>query len=302
MWKMHASKVSIVIPTYNRREDVLECLLSLKRQDYPNYEIIVVDNASTDGTAEAIKQRFPDMKLVKSQKNLGVTGGRNLGAKHANGDYVLFLDHDTVVDGRMLFELTSVMHNDSSIGLAGPIVYYYDDPRRIWAAGTSISLISGRISFNFADAIDHGQFNNTMEVQVLPAALLVKKEVLNKVEPFDDTFFAVYEDTDFCFRVREAGYKVVCVPKAKIWHKTPLDRRVQALWVLSRAYYIARNRIIFMKKHVGNLRLALFLTIFLWVYALYYILKSFQFMKMRYAVDFWNGIIDGLLHIAGFKS
>lgn len=288
-------KVSIVIPTYNRKKDVLECLESLQSAKYPNYEIVVVDNGSIDGTAEAIKNHFPHIKLIMSPKNLGVTGGRNLGAKHSNGEYTLFLDHDTIVDKNMLSELVLVMQDDIEIGLAGPLIYYYEDPKRIWAAGTSISLFTGKVSFNMAGLIDVGQLEKVMNVQVLPTAFIMRREVIEKVGLFDETFFAVYEDTDFCYRVREAGYKVVCVSTARVWHKVSPDEHEQVLRVLERAYYVARNRVIFMRKHANPLNLVVFLLVFQPIYTAYYTAKVLQLDRLDCLREFWQGAFSGFL-------
>jgi len=285
-------RVSIVIPTYNRRKDVLECLQSIRGLHYPNYEIIVVDNGSTDGTSHAIEKFFPEVTLVKSNRNLGVTGGRNLGARHSSGEYIFFLDHDTTVNGNVLVELMSVMQSNPKVGIAGPAIYYYSDPKRVWALGTSINMLSGRVSFNYEGKVDHGEFVKAMEVQVLPSAMLVKREVIDKVGLFDDIFFAVYEDTDFCFRVKKAGYKVSCVPTARVWHKMSPDKRRSVVGVLSRAHLVSRNRIIFMKKHSKSF--LAFTVFFLPVYLIYYSLHAFCVSRMDWLKGFVKGTVSGM--------
>ncbi|MEM3549403.1 MAG: glycosyltransferase family 2 protein, partial [Thermofilum sp.] len=195
--------VSVIIPTFNRRNDLLHCLRSLTESSYKNMEIIVVDNGSTDDTSEAVKRHYPNVRLIDLDKNTGVTGGRNAGARVAKGDFILFLDHDMVVDKEMVGTLISFMLNDENIGAIGPVIYYFNEPTKIWAAGTSINILTGKVSFNTRET-NEAYF----EVQVLPAAIMVRREILQKIGLFDETFFAVYEDTDFCFRIREAGYKV----------------------------------------------------------------------------------------------
>lgn len=285
-------KVSIVIPTYNRKQDVLECLASSQNLDYPNFETIVIDNGCTDGTSEAIEQRFPDVKLVRNDKNLGVTGGRNLGAKYVNGEYIFFLDHDTIVNRQTISELVSVMEKNPRIGAAGPIVFYYHDPTRISALGTSISLLTGRVSFNFTGLVEDCQLNKIVEVQVIPVAILIRRETLDKVGMFDDIFFAVYEDTDFCFRIRENGYQTVCIPRAKIWHKISSDFRNQNVAILDRAYYVARNKVIFMRKH--SKYFPAFIMIFLPIYLVYFSLLSVICMKGNWLKNYIKGLVTGL--------
>jgi GT2 family glycosyltransferase len=285
--------VSVVIPTFNRKNDLLECLTALLNSSYDNIEIIVVDNASTDGTNEAVKQMFLNVKLIQNERNLGVTGGRNRGATEAKGDYTLFLDHDMIVDKQMVEELMKIIEADPKIGMAGPIIYYYDEPSKVWAAGTSINMLTGKIHFNTLNS-DKTGLNEPFDVRVLPAAFMVGKETLNKVGLFDDVFFAVYEDTDFCFRVKEAGYRVLCVPNAKAWHKVPIDPEKQELHVLSRSYFIARNRILFMKKHAKPIDFMIFLIFFVPVYALYYTWRCLRLLKPHLIKEYWRGLLDGL--------
>jgi GT2 family glycosyltransferase len=287
--------VSVIIPTFNRKNDLLSCLNSIKDSTYTNLEIIVVDNASTDGTYDAVKETFPNVKLIRNEKNLGVTGGRNRGAIESKGDYLLFLDHDMVIDRQMIEELLKVLESDTSIGVAGPVIYYYDEPSKVWAAGTSIDILTGKVRFNTFDSSEVN-INEPFDVQVLPAAFMVKRDVLHKVGLFDDVFFAVYEDTDFCFRIKEAGFRVVCVPKAKAWHKVPTDLKEQELHVLSRSYYIARNRIIFMKKHAKPINFIVFLTLFVPIYAVYYTWRSLRHWKLRFISEYWKGLFDGIRH------
>ena len=288
--------VSIVIPTYNRKKAVLECLQSLTTVEYSNCEVIVVDNGSTDGTPDDIEKLHPKVKLIRSSSNLGVTGGRNLGAKHSCGEHVFFLDHDTVVDKSAICELVEIIQSDSRIGVVGPGIYYYDEPEKIWALGTSIGLLTGKVSFNYVGRINNGQFAGIIDVQVLPTAFLVRRKVLETVDFFDDTYFATYEDTDFCFRVRKAGYRVVCLPKAKVWHKELLSDGRQEMSIL-KTYYMARNRTIFMKKHATHLNFMLFLIMFMPIYAVYYTFNFLKLSRPDLVLNYWRGVMAGLQSI-----
>lgn len=282
-------KVSIVIPTYNRKNDVLECLKSVCELSYPNYEIIVVDNNSNDGTSEAIKKLYPNVKLIKTDENLGVTGGRNLGGKNSSGEYILFLDHDTIIDKNALSELVSVLQKYPGVGACGPIIYSYFDPDKIWSAGTSINTLTGMVYFS-----EKKSYDKIMEVQVLPTAFLVRKEVIEKIGWFDDIYFAVYEDADLCFKIREIGYKVVCVPEAKVWHKVPMSKYESIEKVLNRSYYVSRNKIIFMRKHVKTSRFIVFMFFFLPLYIIYYFIMALFLRKPRSLLNYWRGTFSGL--------
>lgn len=285
--------VSIVIPTYNQKKDVLECLQSLATLEYSNPEVIVVDNGSTDGTPDDIEKLHPKVKLIRNSSNLGVTGGRNLGAKHSRGEYIFFLDHDTVVDKSALCELVEIIQSDPKIGVVGPGIYHHDEPKKIGSLGTSIGSFTGKVSFNYAGRINNGQFPEVMDVQVLPTAFLVRRKVLEKVDFFDDIYFATYEDTDFCFRVRKLGYRVVCLPKAKVWHKVPLSDGRQEISIL-KTYYMARNRTIFMKKYATTFDFMLFLIMFMPIYAVYYTLNFLKLGRQDLLLNYWRGVMAGL--------
>lgn len=260
-------KISVVIPTYNSWITLKECISSIQKQSFAAYEIIIVDNGSSDGTSEKVKTYFPKAKLITLKKNYGVTGGRNKGIDEASAkaSYVLFFDHDMVANRRMLEELINAARLDSSIGIVTPKIYYDDDKRRIWSAGTGINLWTGQVLFR--GGYDKGQYDQVEEVQVAPAVLLVKKEVIAKVKIFDERYFATYEDTDFCFRTKKLGFKVFYAPKAFAFHKIPSDPHKESLRLLARAYLIGRNRIFFMKDFGNNYYIfLLFLPVFLAYY------------------------------------
>jgi GT2 family glycosyltransferase len=281
--------VSVVVPTFNSWNTLEECINSVKNQTHEPFEIIVIDNASEDETSKRVKKHFPEVKLVTLQKNTGVTGGRNRGIKEAskNTDYLFFIDHDMVADKRMLKELIRVAEKKRDIGIVTPKIYYWGDKKRIWAAGTGINLWTGQVIFRGGE--DEGWYDEVEEVQVAPAAMLVKKEVIEKIKGFDDKYFATYEDTDFCFRAREAGFKTYYSPKALAWHKISPKPEDDADRLLSRAYYVAKNRILFMKEF-GNSTFWLFLPLF----ALYYIKMAILYKRPQAVLDYIRGSLSGI--------
>jgi len=242
-------KVAIVVLNTNRRDDTLACLASLQRLDYPYIEILVVDNASTDGSVSAIPQHYPGVTLIESGSNLGYVGGNNLGIKHAlacGADYVLILNEDTIVDRQLVRELVAVADSDSAVGVVGPKVYYYDMPDVIQSVGGGFTR-DGNSFLRGADEVDQGQYDEPKEVDwISGCAMLVKRRVLEQIGLFDPAFFMSWEDTDYCVRVRRAGYKVMVAPAARLWHKgaprgeVPTPRMV---------YYRARNRLLFLRKN-----------------------------------------------------
>ncbi len=288
------SKISVIIPTFNSWETLKSCIASIQKQTLKPLEIIIVDNASIDGTSEKVRKGFPQIEIVRLKENTGVTGGRNAGIKVVNRktDYLFFFDHDMVANEKMLEELVKVAESNPKIGIVTPKIYYFEDKKRIWAAGTEINLWTGQVLFRGGK--DRGQYNKIADVQVAPAAMLVRKEMIDKIGRFDDIYFATYEDTDFCFRARKAGYRVVYIPKAITYHKIPLRERESVERLLSRAYWVGRNRMIFMKRYGKNFWLFL---LFLPVFTLYYGFLALRFKKISGMVDFLRGTLSGFLLI-----
>lgn len=282
-------KVSAIIPTYNLKEVLLECIKSVVDQDYPNIEIIVVDNGSVDGTSKAVKKQFSQVNLIRKPKNLGVTGGANAGIKKATGDYVWLVDHDNILKSDMLSEMIKLAESNPKIGIVVPKIYYWERKDIIWAAGTGMNLLTGENIFRGGK--DVGQYERIEEVQIAPANFLVKKEVIEKIGMYDDIFFISYEDADFSLRVKKAGYKIIYTPKAVCYHKIPfLDKETSKKRWLSRAYWAARNKIIFMRKHARCFPL------FVLLYPVWFCIYTYQAVRYKNPKalrDFYRGMKDG---------
>ncbi len=281
--------VSVIVPTYNLKLILAECLQSLINQTYRNLEIIVVDNGSTDGTAKLIKRKFPGAKLICNAKNLGVTGGANRGIKYAHGDFVWLVDHDNILDRNMLSQMVKLAESDSAIGVVTPKIYYWENKKTVWSAGTGINMITGQ---NFSrEGLDQGQYDKVEEVDIAPANFLVKKEVIDKIGLYDDTYITSYEDADFSYRVRQAGYTIMYTPKAVCYHKFPLmDKETGKRRWLSRSYFTARNKIIFMRKNSP------YFPLFVALYPAWFLIYTYQAIRYRDStalINFYKGMYDG---------
>lgn len=284
--------ISVIIPTYNGWTTLKDCIKSIEKQSLPPTEIIVVDNKSSDGTPDKVSRYFKDIKLITLEKNTGVTGGRNAGIKSASksSNYLFFLDHDMVGNERMLEELVNVAETKPDIGIVTPKIYYWEDKQRIWSAGTAINLWTGQVIFRGGK--DLGYYGKTEEVQVAPAAMLVKKEVVNKIKYFDERYFATYEDTDFCFRARKNGFKTFYAPKAIAFHKISPKPEDEAIRLLNRAYWVGRNRVLFMKDFGKNFYIFL---LFLPLYFVYYLRLAYKSHRLSSLIKFIGGTGAGLL-------
>ncbi|PIN86227.1 glycosyl transferase [Candidatus Woesearchaeota archaeon CG10_big_fil_rev_8_21_14_0_10_44_13] len=246
---MKKPKVSIIILNWNQHDDTAECLRSIRLIDYGNYEVIVVDNGSEDGSEKRIKKEFPEIKLVKNNENLGFTGGNNRGIGLAMGkgaDYVLLLNNDTIVKKDFLSRLVQAAESDRNIGIVGPKIYYFDDPKKVWFTGGKIDWNRGKVSI-----VDEKKDSRMSEKGIVVdyvggCAMLIKREVINKIGALDERFFIYFEETDMSIRIKKAGYKVVYLPLAQIWHKVSRKMGKESPSTL---YYYTRNRPLFIRKN-----------------------------------------------------
>lgn len=298
--------VSVGIPTYNRKEKLVRLLNSILESNYPKdkLEIIVVDDASTDGTYEVVKRKFPQVRIIQNKRELLVSGSRNVCLKNAKGKYIFLIDDDNIVDKNCILELVGVMERSSKIGIVAPIMYYLKQPKRVWCAGVRRNMITSLTKYIGRDEIDCGQFRELIESADFPNAFMIKREIITKVGLFNEKDFPIhYEEADFCERARRVGYKVVCHPKAKVWHDVPLSGKVKDKGVINelRAYYAARNRILFHKKYSEWWKFLIFVLMFNWLIMFHYLAiilfrskKSFK-ERMKIIKSYLKGVLDGLV-------
>lgn len=287
-------KVSVIIPTFNSYHTLKDSIVSLQNQSLKPLEIIIIDNASSDGTSEKTKKDFPKVKLVTMKKNTGVTGGRNEGTRHlsSQSEIVMFFDHDMVADKNMIQELVNVLESRKDIGIVTPKIYYWDKKKIIWAAGTDVNMITGQTLFRGGK--DVSQYEKIEEVAVAPAVLLVDRVLIKKHLKFDDIYFATYEDTDYCFKAKKMGYSTFYAPKAVAYHKIPFDHDDANKRLLGRTLFVARNRVIFMKRFSKAFPLFILFTP---VYFMYYSLLSLKYSQLKPILNYARGLFEGFRYI-----
>jgi len=242
--------VSIIVLNYNGREDTLACLRSLEHLTYHNVNVVVVDNASSDGSEAAIRAAYPTLTFIQTGANLGFTGGNNVGIRHAleNGaDYVLLLNNDTIVAPDFISVMVEVMEQNPEVGVAGPMIYYFSAPETIWSAGGKIDWTRGLTSMVGVNEEDKSQYGLSPRQTdfVTGCALMAKRAVWEKAGLLDDKFFMYYEETEWCVRATRAGYKIMLIPAAMIWHKISLEARATSPRTY---YYMTRNRLLFLHR------------------------------------------------------
>ncbi len=240
--------------------------------------------------------------LIKNENNYGFAEGNNIGIRYAlkalNPDYLLLLNNDTVVDKDFLWELVEVEGGNDLIGIVGPKIYYYDFDGRsdiINFTGADLILWKGTEIRYGANEIDRGQWDTHRKVdRIEGSCMLIKKEVFSKVGLLDPKYFLYWEDTDFCIRVREAGYTVVCVPRAKIWHKEATS--TGGIMSIPYIYYMTRNRFLFLKKNATKLQLLSFLLYFFgyrfWITSRIFVIDQ---RDVKRFISFLKGVFDGLI-------
>lgn len=234
-----APLVYAVVLNWNQPQHTIECVRSLLGQQPRAPRLLVVDNGSTDNSVEVIRHAFPEVELIAGERNLGFAGGVNVGIRRAlaeGAQYVLLVNNDAIADPSMLDELLACAQADGA-GVLAPAIYYVEPPDRLWFAGGRVNPLlleslgpRGRIE-PLPDAPTERDF-------LAGCALLVRREVFEAAGLFDERFFMYYEDLDFCLRVRRSGYRLLVVPRARLWHKvaqssggaeSPQERYLMAL-------------------------------------------------------------------------
>jgi len=267
--------VSIVILNWNGYRDTIECIESLKKVNYGNYQILVVDNGSTDDSAKMIRSKFPDLTLVENEKNLGFAGGNNVGmqcALKSGAKYVLLLNQDTVVDSNFLRELVNVGESDSQVGAVQSKILKRENPGLIDSLGQVWFPVRGPKDFEIGQP-DQSPPATVHEIfGACAAAVLLRREVLLKVGLFDELFFCLFEDVDLSWRIRLAKYRIVLAPKSIVYHKRRLS---EGLGSKSR-YYAKRNQLYLVTKYYSLGLILTFLPFFFFqlVQAIYYSYKT----------------------------
>jgi hypothetical protein len=241
-------KVFIIILNWNSWADTLECLDSLKDNDYPNYQVVIVDN----GSKEKPQPLSPEIKVIYNKKNLGFSGGNNVGIRYAmdNGaDYILLLNDDTIVSNSFLTKLVEVAESEKGIGMVGPKIYFYDEPKKIWFAGGKINWLYNKGEMRGYNEVDKGQYDFSLfqETDYLTGCcLLVKRKVVEKIGLLPEEYFLYYEDTDWSLMAQKAGFKCIFSPAVKIWHK---GSKSSIEGSPSYIYYHIRNGLILAQKY-----------------------------------------------------
>ena len=244
-------EVSIITINYNGLEDTCALIESIPFNE--NVEVIVVDNASKNHEAEQLSQRYPQIKIIKSERNLGFAGGNNLGIQTAQGRYMFLINNDTVFKDFNIQALIDRLESSSNIGIVCPKIRFAWGNNPIQFAGYSrlsrISVRNHAIGFN---EDDYGQYNTAHQTPYAHgAAMLIKREAMDKVGLMPECYFLYYEELDWSMMFTKAGYQIWYEPKCTIYHKESQSTGQQSPL---KAYYLTRNRLLFVKRNIQGFR------------------------------------------------
>lgn len=275
--------VSIIIINYNGLSYIDKCLSSLLNQEYPNYEIIFVDNASNDNSFEYVVNNYKKINIINTTKNIGYFGGCKEAIKYAKGYYFAFLNTDIEVDKKWLIKLVNILESDSKIGLATPKILKFNDKTKINSCGTEVQF--NGLAYCRGLNNNEKEYNKLEEISAVSGcSFIINKNVLKEIGGLDENFFMYSEDVDISWRAQLAGYNIIFVPSSVVYHDYMFNLTPKKF------YYLERNRYILLIK---NLHLK---TIFFMIPSLilteimalgFAILKGWEYIKNKINSCYW---------------
>jgi hypothetical protein len=295
------SRTVAIIVNYNGANDTISCVNSLIVQNVPIYKIVIVDNNSPNNDYELLKKTFENdsnVIVLKSPKNGGFAYGNNIGIKHIleffEPDFFLLINNDTIADRYMHEELLKAYEksNDKRVGIVTGKIYYYNEKNKIWHAGGYFSKLkcSGyHFDYNKYDE-NSTKYEEIKEITFATGCLwLLPVSVIKNVGYLPEEYFLYLEDTDYCLKLQQQGYKIIYTPKAKVWHKVGASSKNTEQ--TPNYYFINRNRIILCKKYFGIFKTLLFILGFLIPTRF---IRFLQFLLKGKIINTFEGILDGL--------
>ncbi len=286
--------ISIVTLNWNQTDVTCEFLESTRSLLWPNYEILVCDMGSKVDPTESINAaNYPKTRVLRSEENLGFTGGNNWGMRQAKGDYMFIVNNDTEVTPDLLNVLYEPFTQDKTIGVVSPKLMFFEKKNIIQYAGFNpINPYTGRTTAVGSLQEDVGQFDDKggYTSGSHGGAMLVSREIINKVGMFPESFFIYYEEWDWSTRIIKAGYHIYFQPKGKIYHKESITMGKESA---NKAYYHTRNRILYMRRNSNFIQFVafmLFYILFTAPKAIFKYISKGQYVHLRAFLrgTFWN--------------
>jgi len=272
-------KVSIIVVTYNNKRFIEGCLQSLMSTDYPNFEVIVVENASTDGSTELIRKlakSYSHIKIIRNQENLGHAEGSNIGAKMANCKYIAFVDSDTSFDAYWLKEAVKTMEKDPIVGAVQSKLRFMHNPKRVENIGGILNYYG--VEVNPPQGFSEESLRDYVEPKEVfyakSAAMIVKKKAFEEAGKFDPNYFVYFDDADLCWRIRLRGYSILFVGSSIVYHEGGGTMRGRLS--LLGTFHMCKNHIMTLLKNYQSINLLKYLMPYLTFVLLHAIYKALK--------------------------
>jgi hypothetical protein len=238
--------VNIIIPNFNGADYLGECLDSIREQSFNDIEVVIVDNASSDGSDAMVASKYPEFKLLRQNENLGYAAAVNAGVEACTGEFVIILNSDTRVEPEFVAELHAALVAESQASMAAPKMLFARDPRVINSMGLGYSITGTNHDIGFG-VLDGPEFSEKKWIfGPCGGAGMYRRDMLEDVGRFDEEFFMYYEDVDFCFRAQLAGHRCIFVPAARVHH---IEGAGSGTLPRPRNYYLARNSLAVIAKN-----------------------------------------------------
>ncbi|HEY5327379.1 MAG TPA: glycosyltransferase family 2 protein [Mucilaginibacter sp.] len=286
------TKVSVITVNFNQPMITEELLRSIPVTDTP-LEIIVIDNGSKVGTSAAWQSKYPSVKFIRSEKNLGFAGGNNLGINVAKGDYLFLVNNDTEFTPGLIEQLVEVMDANPTVGMISPKIKYFHDKSLMQYAGyTPMNYYTCRNSCIGLREKDTGQYDHITGPTAYchGAAMMIRKGAIEKAGLMNENFFLYYEEVDWCEHIKRAGYQAWVCTDALIYHKESVSVGKKSKL---KEYFMNRNRILFIRRNAPVFKKVIFFFYFNFLVAPRNVIaymkdKNYNFIPMLFKAIWWN--------------
>lgn len=286
-------KLSIVITTKNRKNDLMECLDSISKSSYNDYEIIVVDDVSVDGTQMLCDEDFDwgKIRIYHQTSPLMMVKARNLGAQKTTGKYILFIDDDNIIDRKMVEHLVEAADSNPGYGILGPSMFYLDAKEK-YLDYQKFNFYSGRTR----GVVDHSN-KKIIDSDGVPNVFLIKREVFERFGHFDDKLIQTFTEPDFAFAIRKS-YKCGIVKDAITYHKISKSKNARSFGGMfsQKAYCLMRNRSVLVARYGTWLQKFVYLICFSWFWPLAYSILMLRERQFRLIKLYAHGFKDGMIY------
>lgn len=290
-----APKVSVVVLHWNHEHDTRDCVKSLLSCSYQNLEILLVDNGSANASGEKLHREFPSVVFLHNETNLGFSGGNNVAIRHSlqrGARYVVLLNNDTIVDPNFINPLVELAESTPTIAAIGCKIYFHDQQTTFWYAGGVFRTRTGVAQHRGMHEADAGRYEGIEETDFVTGCMMfLRREALEQIGLLESSFFAYFEDADWCLRARRAGWRIVFNPHSKIWHKVSSTTTIDSPFYL---YLTMRNKILMIRRHSTLLDTILALPYLFYFYSRQFVRLALKWRSWQGAKAVLYGLVDGM--------